>query len=127
MIERALRPARDIVGALNQLALGNLKCRLPPFRLSELRRISDVFNEVAAALDIAISERSNLARRLVDAREQERRDLARVLHDELAQSLTAMSAAAAAIKITASNECPSTQIRRLTVPFSFKNRAFSGT
>ena len=107
VIERALRPARDIVGALNQLALGNLKCRLPPFRLSELRRISDVFNEVAAALDIAISERSNLARRLVDAREQERRDLARVLHDELAQSLTAMSAAAAAIKITASNECPS--------------------
>ena len=107
VIERALRPARDIVGALNQLALGNLRCRLPPFRLSELRIISDVFNQVAAALDVAISERSKLARRLVDAREQERRHLARVLHDELAQSLTAMSAAAAAIKITASNECPS--------------------
>ena len=107
VIERALRPAGDIVGALHQLAMGNLKCRLSPFRLSELRIISDVFNEVAAALDVAISERSKLARRLVDAREQERRDLARVLHDELAQSLVAMRAAAAAIKITASNECPS--------------------
>jgi two-component system sensor histidine kinase UhpB len=65
VIERALRPAGDIVGALHQLALGNLRCRLPPFRLSELRIISDVFNQVAAALDVAISERSNLARRLV--------------------------------------------------------------
>ncbi len=107
VIERALRPAGDIVGALHQLAIGNLRCRLPPFRLSELRIISDVFNQVAAALDVAISERSNLARRLVDAREQERLHLARVLHDELAQSLSAMRAAAAAIKITASNDRPS--------------------
>jgi two-component system sensor histidine kinase UhpB len=107
VIERALRPAGDIVGALHQLALGNLRCRLPPFRLSELRIISDVFNQVAAALDVAISERSNLARRLVDAREQERRHLARELHDELAQSLSAMRAAAASIKIAASNDCPS--------------------
>lgn len=107
VIERALRPAGDIVGALHQLAMGNLRCRLPPFRLSELRIISEVFNQVAAALDVAISERSKLARRLVDAREQERGHLARVLHDELAQSLTAMRASAAAIKITASNDCPS--------------------
>ena len=107
VIERALRPAGNIVGALHQLAIGNLRCRLPPFRLSELRIISEVFNQVAAALDVAISERSKLARRLVDAREQERRHLARVLHDELAQSLTAMRASAAAIKITASNDCPS--------------------
>jgi len=43
----------------------------------------------------------------VEAREQERRHLARVLHDELAQSLSAMSATAASIKVTASAECPS--------------------
>ena len=43
-----------------------------------------------------------LARRLVEAREQERRHLAWVLHDELAQSLSAMSATAASIKLTAS-------------------------
>jgi signal transduction histidine kinase len=42
----------------------------------------------------------------VDAREQERRHLARVMHDELAQSLSAMSATAASIRATASTDCP---------------------
>jgi two-component system sensor histidine kinase UhpB len=107
VVQRALRPTRDIVSGLNRLAAGDLKCRLPPFRLAELQRISNVFNDLANTLDVATSERAVLARRLVEAREQERRHLARVLHDELAQSLSAMSATAASIKVTASTECPS--------------------
>jgi two-component system, NarL family, sensor histidine kinase UhpB len=47
-----------------------------------------------------------LAAKLVDHREQERLDLARDLHDELAQNLSAMSAVAASIKATAEAECP---------------------
>lgn len=107
VVERALRPTRDVVSGLNRLAAGDLKCRLPPFRLAELQRISNVFNDLANTLEVATSERADLARRLVEAREQERRHLARVLHDELAQSLSAMSATAASIKVTASAECPS--------------------
>jgi two-component system sensor histidine kinase UhpB len=106
VVERALRPTRDVVSGLNRLAAGDLKCRLPPFRLVELQRISNVFNDLANTLEVATSERADLARRLVEAREQERRHLARVLHDELAQSLSAMSATAASIKITASTDCP---------------------
>jgi two-component system, NarL family, sensor histidine kinase UhpB len=106
-IERALRPTKDVLVGLNRLGMGDLKYRLPPFRLAELQRISEVFNDLAAKLEATISERAGLAKRLVDAREQERRRLARVLHDELAQSLTAMSATAASIKITASTDCPS--------------------
>jgi two-component system, NarL family, sensor histidine kinase UhpB len=106
VIERALRPTEDIVAGLNRLAAGDLKCRLPPFRVAELQRISDVFNGLATTLEVTISERAGLARRLVDAREHERRHLARVLHDELAQSLSAMSATAASIKVTASTDCP---------------------
>ena len=98
VVERALRPTRDVVSGLNRLAAGDLKCRLPPFRLAEMQRISDVFNDLANTLEVATSERADLARRLVEAREQERRHLARVLHDELAQSLSAMSATAASIK-----------------------------
>lgn len=107
VVERALRPTRDVVSGLNQLAAGDLKCRLPPFRLAELQRISNVFNDLATTLEVATSERADLARRLVEAREQERRHLAWVLHDELAQSLSAMSATAASIKVTASTDCPS--------------------
>ncbi|MCP3370380.1 histidine kinase [Bradyrhizobium cajani] len=107
VVERALRPTRDVVSGLNRLAAGDLKCRLPPFRLAELQRISKVFNDLANTLEVATSERADLARRLVEAREQERRHLARVLHDELAQSLSAMSATAASIKVTASTDCPS--------------------
>jgi two-component system sensor histidine kinase UhpB len=107
VVERALRPTRDVVSGLNRLAAGDLKCRLPPFRLAELQRISNVFNDLANTLEVATVERADLARRLVEAREQERRHLACVLHDELAQSLSAMSATATSIKVTASTECPS--------------------
>jgi signal transduction histidine kinase len=72
-----------------------------------MQRISDVFNDLANTLEVATSERADLARRLVEARDQERRHLAQVLHDELAQSLSAMSATAASIRITASTDCPS--------------------
>lgn len=62
---------------------------------------------LATTLEVTIFERAGPARRLVDAREQERRHLARLLHDELAQSLSAMSATAASIKITATTDRPS--------------------
>jgi len=80
--------------------------RLPNFRLIELQRISEVFNKLAASLDRTTREKTELAAKLVDNQEQERLDLARDLHDEFAQSLSAMSAVAASIKATAETECP---------------------
>jgi two-component system, NarL family, sensor histidine kinase UhpB len=105
-ISRALRPTRDILLGLDRLARGDLSCRLPSFRLIELQRISEVFNTLAASLDQTMRERTQLATKLVEGQEQERRHLARELHDELAQTLSAISAGAASIKATAEAECP---------------------
>lgn len=106
-ISRALRPTKDILAGLDRLARGDLSCRLARFKLVELQRISDVFNALATNLELTMRERSVLAARLVDGQEQERRHLARELHDELAQTLSAMSAVAASIKATAEQECVS--------------------
>jgi two-component system, NarL family, sensor histidine kinase UhpB len=105
-ITRALRPTKEILLGLDRLARGDLSCRLPNFRLVEFQRISEVFNKLAANLDRTTSEKTELAAKLVDKQEQERLDLARDLHDELAQNLSAMSAVAASIKATAETECP---------------------
>ena len=105
-ISRVLRPTKDILAGLDSLARGDLSSRLPHFRLIELQRISEAFNTLAANLERTTREKMELAAKLVDHQEQERLDLARDLHDELAQGLSAMNAVAASIKATAENECP---------------------
>ena len=105
-ISRSLQPTGEILVGLDRLAQGDLSCRLPDFRLIELQRISEVFNALAASLERTTRERSALAAQLVNGHEQERHHLARELHDELAQTLSAMNATAASIKLTAESQCP---------------------
>jgi signal transduction histidine kinase len=106
VIDRALLPAKEILIGLNRLARGDLAFRLPSFRLAELNRISEVFNALSEDLSKATSERTELARRLVDTQEQERRHIARELHDEIAQKLSALNAHAACLRTRAQRDAP---------------------
>ncbi|MCZ7593655.1 MAG: sensor histidine kinase [Hyphomicrobium sp.] len=98
VVDQTLRPTTEILSGLNRLADGNLSCRMPTFRLRELDHIAAVFNSLAEKLQATTRERTELARKLVDAQEQERQHIARELHDDVAQRLNALSCSAASIK-----------------------------
>jgi signal transduction histidine kinase len=105
-LARALRPTHVIRSGLKQLAANDLSARLPCFDLAELSAISDVFNTLAQKLEATLAERNALTRQLIAVQDEERRHLARELHDEFGQSLTAIAAQAAAAAHTAERECP---------------------
>ncbi|OIQ63051.1 signal transduction histidine-protein kinase/phosphatase DegS [mine drainage metagenome] len=105
-LARALRPTHAIHAGLKQLAANDLSTRLPSFDLAELSAISEVFNTLAQKLSATLAERNALTRKLIAVQDEERRHLARELHDEFGQSLTAIAAQAAAAAHTAERECP---------------------
>lgn len=105
-LARALRPTRLIRAGLLRIAANDLSARLPPFDLAELTAVRDVFNHLAASLEQSLAERAALTRRLIALQDDERRHLARELHDEFGQCLAAIRALAASAQQTAAEDCP---------------------
>lgn len=106
MIGHALLPARAIIEALRGLEQGQLSLRLGKFRSTEFNHIASAVNRLAAALRQTTSERLALTVRLFQVQEEERRAIARDLHDEFGQALAATSALAAVIENNAMPDRP---------------------
>jgi signal transduction histidine kinase len=95
---RALRPLADIVAQLEGLANGERQARLGPLAHTELHRIAVASDTLAETLARLEHERAQLSLRLLEVQEHERRELARDLHDEFGQHLTAVAATIATVR-----------------------------
>lgn len=105
-VGRALRPLERVLVALEEIEQGRFQTRLPRFKLPELARISHKFNHMAGALEQEKNDNRRLARRALSIQEEERRHMARELHDELGQSISAVKALAASIRQRAGESAP---------------------
>lgn len=98
MIGHALIPARTIIDGLRKLQQGDLNWRLPGFHTAEFNLIARAVNDLSEELARTNQARAALTRCLFQVQEEERRALARDLHDEFGQCLTATAALAASIE-----------------------------
>jgi two-component system, NarL family, sensor histidine kinase UhpB len=97
-VSRAMHPVKQILQALDELGRGNLGIRLPRFGIPEMSRIGVGFNHMAETLERSVAENRNLTRRLLETQENERAHIARELHDEIGQCMSAIHADAVAIR-----------------------------
>ena len=93
--DRALAPVRQLEDGLHRLTQGESDAALPPFALREFNQVASAINHLAEALRTSRQAQRQLSRQLIQVQEEERRTLARELHDEMGQTLTAISVTAA--------------------------------
>lgn len=106
-IYRALRPANLIVSTLQAMQSTEVVSPLPVFKQREWHCIGMAINTFAETQKQLLTERKNLVLQVISVQEEERRFLARELHDEFGQCLSAINALASAILQTARQDCPS--------------------
>ena len=103
-LRRALAPLRAVDAAFDRGARGHFDRRLPEVGAPELDRLARSYNRLADRLDHTLADNAALAadrhfaRAVQDRLEAERCLIARELHDELSQGITAVRAIAGAIQ-----------------------------
>jgi two-component system sensor histidine kinase UhpB len=123
---RAVAPLERIADALSRVEQGALDTRLPLLRGREARQIGESFNRMAIAVEETMRIRGEaeqaraqlangraFAREIQARMEEERRLLARELHDELGQTVTAIRSIAASIESAALTDDAAKRIKMI--------------
>jgi two-component system sensor histidine kinase UhpB len=100
-VRRALHPLQVMLGAIARIEREDLEGvhALPPMPIRELEATSAALRRLAASLARAEEARRLLAQKVHTLQEDERQRLARDLHDEFGQRLTALRADAAWLRL----------------------------
>ncbi|HIL93084.1 MAG TPA: hypothetical protein EYG50_10180 [Cycloclasticus sp.] len=98
IIGRALRPVNNIMSAIEGIEGGHLDTRLAEVDLPEFNKISQGINHLCEKLSSSTEENRRMHKQSLNVRELERRYLARELHDEMGQSLSAIKALSVSVK-----------------------------
>ncbi|MFW5431230.1 MAG: histidine kinase [Methylophilaceae bacterium] len=108
MLGRLLRPLQPILGTINKMEKGDLTARLPAFALPEFEKIGHSLNRMAESLAVEreLEENRQLTHVIQKHIEEERRSLARELHDGLGQHVTAIKTFAVAIASQTKEKAP---------------------
>jgi two-component system, NarL family, sensor histidine kinase UhpB len=99
LLSYSLKPVKHILSAINSMQRGDLTVRLEPFKLPEFDTIGHSLNRMAESLEAErqLEENRQLTALIQSHIEDERRSLARELHDELGQYVTAIKTFAVGI------------------------------
>ena len=93
----AIRPLAQLRRGLTRLRTGDYDSVIPLAGPPEIRKSCEAANQLAATLKLLSRDNRNLLRRLVSVQDDERRELAQELHDELGPLLFAIRANATAL------------------------------
>lgn len=97
----AIRPLEQLAHGLTRLDQGNYDAPIPLAGPAEIRRSCEEANHLARTLKGLSQHNRELLRKLVSVQDDERRELARELHDELGPLLFAIRANATALSESA--------------------------
>lgn len=97
-IKAALAPIRDVRDALLRIGAGDYGTRIEPKVSRELAPLRDGFNLMAQRLEEMSAQNHALNQQILNLQEEERAELARDLHDDVAPFLFAVGADAAMIR-----------------------------
>ena len=97
LFSHMIKPINKIIEGFEKLEAGNYKSKINKSNILELDIIGKKFNSMINNLRQSNDKIHKLSQNLINVQEQEKSELARDLHDELGQSLTALQAEAASI------------------------------
>ena len=97
LFSHMIKPINKIIESFEKLEAGNFKSKINKSNILELDIIGKKFNSMIKNLRQSNDKIHKLSQNLINVQEQEKSELARDLHDELGQSLTALQAEAASI------------------------------
>ncbi|MDP1658101.1 MAG: histidine kinase [Methylotenera sp.] len=127
LLSHSLRPVNRILASINRMERGDLSTRLPAFKLPEFDRIGHSLNRMAESLaaERQLEENRQLTQLIQSHIEDERRSLARELHDELGQYVTAIKTFAVAIVNKTKEKSPDIASNAQTI-VSAANQIYDG-